>query len=197
MAKLLDQILVIDVESTCWNGRMPPPGQMSEIIEVGLCTVDVRRLERIEKRCILIKPVRSKISEFCTQLTTLKTEDFHSAGTLADAVGILKREYRSIDRLWVSWGDYDRRQFEKVCKELTVPYPFGRSHMNVKTLFAIAYGDIGEIGIDTACERLGMPMEGTHHRGVDDAWNIAGILCHLLRAMRSDPAAAKRPRLPS
>ena len=50
---------------------MPPPGQRSEIIEIGLCVVDVARLERIEKRCMLVRPVRSEISEFCTQLTTL------------------------------------------------------------------------------------------------------------------------------
>lgn len=31
-----------------------------------------------------------------------------------------------------------------------------------------------------AFERLGLTMEGTHHRGVDDAWNVAGLLCGVL-----------------
>jgi inhibitor of KinA sporulation pathway (predicted exonuclease) len=187
MAKLLDQILVIDIESTCWQGY-PPSGQMSEIIEVGICPVDVRTLVRLEKRSLLIKPVRSRISEFCTKLTTLTEEHFHTAGTLADAVSVLKKEYRSTERLWASWGDYDRRQFERVCKELTVPYPFGVSHLNIKTLFAVVYGDVGETALDDACARLGLPMEGTHHRGDDDAWNIAGVLCHLLRKFRGEAA---------
>ena len=39
MAKRLDQILVIDVESTCWAGAQPE-GQVSEIIEIGVCPVD-------------------------------------------------------------------------------------------------------------------------------------------------------------
>jgi inhibitor of KinA sporulation pathway (predicted exonuclease) len=185
MAKLLDQILVIDIESTCWDGQVPPPGQMSEIIEVGLCVVDVARLERLEKRSILIRPVRSQISEFCTRLTTLKSDDFRLAGTLADAVSVLKREYRSLERLWASWGDYDRNQFQRVCKELTVPYPFGPRHLNVKTLFGVAYGDLKESGLDDVCTRLGRPLEGTHHRGIDDAWNIAGILCELLARIRA------------
>lgn len=47
MSKLLDQILVVDLESTCWEGS-PPAGMTSEIIEIGLCVVDVARLERIE-----------------------------------------------------------------------------------------------------------------------------------------------------
>jgi inhibitor of KinA sporulation pathway (predicted exonuclease) len=184
MAKLLDQILVIDIESTCWQGP-PPPGQQSEIIEVGICPIDVARLERLAKRSILVRPVRSKIGEFCTRLTTLRPEDLEHAGTLADAVGILKREYRSIDRLWASWGDYDRRQFERVCREMTVPYPFGVSHLNIKTLFAVARGDESELALDEACAALGVPLEGTHHRGADDAWNIAGLLCSLLRRLRS------------
>ncbi len=185
MAKLLDRILVVDVESTCWKGQWPPPGQISEIIEVGLCVVDVDRLERIEKRCILVRPVRSEISPFCTELTTLKAEDFVTAGTLADAVSILKREYRSLERLWVSWGDYDRNQFLRCCKELTVPYPFGPRHLNVKTLFAAAHGLAKEPGLDEAYQQLGLTLEGTHHRGVDDAWNIAGILCRLFAKIRS------------
>ena len=43
MARKLDQILVVDVEATCWEGD-PPPGQISEIIEIGLCVLDVATL---------------------------------------------------------------------------------------------------------------------------------------------------------
>ena len=70
MARSLDVILVVDVESTCWDGD-PPPGQTSEIIEIGICPIDVGTLERVEKRSVLVKPVQSEISEFCTSLTTL------------------------------------------------------------------------------------------------------------------------------
>ncbi len=185
MAKRLDQILVIDLESTCWEGN-PPPGQVSEIIEIGLCTVDVSTLERGEKRSILIKPVRSEVSPFCTQLTTLTADHLKDAGTLADAVRILKQEYHSQDRLWASWGDYDRRQFERVCKEQGVGYPFGTSHLNVKTLFAVATGSRRELGLGEAFGRLGLKLEGTHHRGDDDAWNIARLLCSLLNGSRRD-----------
>jgi inhibitor of KinA sporulation pathway (predicted exonuclease) len=117
-------------------------------------------------------------------LTTLTPAHFANAGTLGDAVKILKKEFRSQDRLWASWGDYDRRQFERVCKEFGVGYPFGISHLNVKTLFAIAHGLDHELGLDGAYQRLGLKMEGTHHRGDDDAWNIAGALCGLMKQVR-------------
>lgn len=187
MARALDVILVVDVESTCWEDA-PPPGQSSEIIEIGLCPLDLGTLERTEKRSILVKPVQSEISEFCTSLTTLTPDMFAEAGTLADAVKTLKKEFFSKDRMWASWGDYDRRQFERVCKDQNVGYPFGPSHLNVKSLFAAAFGSGHEMGLDGAYKQLDLTMEGTHHRGDDDAWNIAGILCRLLRSMRDGTA---------
>jgi inhibitor of KinA sporulation pathway (predicted exonuclease) len=118
-------------------------------------------------------------------LTTLTPDMFSKAGTLADAVKTLKNEFYSKDRLWASWGDYDRRQFERVCKDQNVGYPFGPSHLNVKSLFAAAVGSGHEMGLDGAYKQLGLTMEGTHHRGDDDAWNIAGILSRLLKAIRN------------
>ncbi len=184
MAKLLDTILVIDLESTCWDGP-PPEGQLSEIIEIGLCTVDVRRLERTSKQSLLIKPERSTVSEFCTHLTTLTAGQLSNAGSFQDAVRLLRKQHLSRDRLWASWGDYDRRQMERQCRDSGVAYPFGPSHLNVKSFFAIALGEEHELGMDSACDRLGVALEGTHHRGIDDAWNIAGILCWLLGCVRN------------
>ncbi len=184
MATFLNPILVIDVESTCWEGA-PPEGQTSEIIEIGLCILDTRTLERMEKRSILVRPEKSTISDFCTELTTLRSEDFADAMSFPEALQVLRREYKSRDRAWASWGDYDRRQFERNCALYDAPYPFGRTHLNVKSLFGLAMGHVHETGMDTACEILGRPLEGTHHRGADDAWNIAGVLAELLRNART------------
>jgi inhibitor of KinA sporulation pathway (predicted exonuclease) len=30
----------------------------------------------------------------------------------------------------------------------------------------------------------GLPLEGTHHRGHDDAWNIAAVLWEVLKKLR-------------
>jgi inhibitor of KinA sporulation pathway (predicted exonuclease) len=183
MAKLLDQILVIDVESTCWEGEVPQ-GQSSEIIQIGLCPVDVASLQRLEKRSLLVRPERSEISPFCSNLTGLTPDMFGAAMGFAEALRILKSEYQSKDRLWASWGDYDRRQFERQCADNKVGYPFGPTHLNVKNLFATAAGLDRELGLDGAYEKLGLTMEGRHHRGDDDAWNIAGVLAMLLKNIR-------------
>jgi inhibitor of KinA sporulation pathway (predicted exonuclease) len=43
-------------------------------------------------------------------------------------------------------------------------------------LFALGRGLTDEVGMDEALRLAGLPLEGTRHRGVDDAWNIAARL---------------------
>lgn len=63
-------------------------------------------------------------------------------------------------------------------------YPFGLTQLNVKTLFADSFGVNHEVGLDGVYEKLGLAMEGAHHRCDHNAWNIADILCRLLGATR-------------
>ncbi|MGD2206058.1 MAG: 3'-5' exonuclease [Anaerolineae bacterium] len=183
MADRLDQILVIDLEATCWQ-KAPPAGQDHEIIEIGLCILDVSTGERWENRSILVKPTHSTISDYCTELTTLTQENVDAGIPLRGACHILVEEYRSKERLWASYGDYDRRQFQRECEARGIEYPFGPGHINVKSLFAAIHNLPKEPPLDQALKMLGFPMEGTHHRGGDDAWNIARILGHILLGAR-------------
>jgi inhibitor of KinA sporulation pathway (predicted exonuclease) len=185
MAKRLDQILVVDLECTCWEGE-PPPGETGEIIEIGICLLDANTLTRSAKESILVRPERSQVSPFCTHLTTLTQEQVERGVPFAQACQKLRKEYNAGDRTWASYGDYDRRQFERQCQETNVFYPFGKTHLNVKNLASIALNEPYELGMDKALQRLNIPLEGTHHRGVDDAWNIAQLLALLLSKLRAN-----------
>ncbi|WP_436775714.1 exonuclease domain-containing protein [Yinghuangia sp. YIM S09857] len=188
MAKrLLDRILVVDVEATCWDDGVPP-GETSDIIEIGVTELDVATGERNRRRGILVRPERSSVSAFCTELTTLTQADVDGGTTFAQACAMLRSEYRSHERVWASWGEYDRQQFERQCRDLGTAYPFGTRHLNVKTLFSLVHALPRELGMAGALAQAGRPLEGTHHRGVDDAWNIAGMLADLLAAGRSTAA---------
>jgi len=184
MENRLDQILVVDVESTCWRGK-PPPGQQPEIIEIGLCLLDVDSLQRLETRSIIVRPERSEVSEYCTELTTLTPADVAGGVSLREACRILRDEYAADERLWASFGDYDRKKFERECHNKGVAYPFGDTHLNVKNLFAIVHGLSREVELDAVLAILGWQMEGTYHRGDSDAWNIARVLAHILQRARN------------
>src|SRR5690242_16971374 len=110
--RLLDQILIIDVEATCWDGPTPQ-GQESEIIEIGLCLLETATGRRHSKRSILICPERSTISPFCTQLTGLTQEQVQQGISFTDACALLQIEYQSHQRIWASYGDSDRQRFER------------------------------------------------------------------------------------
>lgn len=175
-----DKIVVVDLEATCWKGY-PPKGQTNQIIEVGVCLLDIKTHEITDSRGILIKPTRSVVSEFCTELTTITQEMLDEEGvSLKDACDILFSDYNSSKRVWASFGDYDRRMFEKDCKAHKLKYPFGKKHINVKTLFALKQKLSKEMGMARGLAHLKIPLEGTHHRGVDDAYNTAKLLASCL-----------------
>ena len=181
MAKQLDKIVVVDVEATCWDGN-PPTGETNEIIEIGVCLLDIKTLEKEKKTSIIVRPTHSKVSEFCTKLMTLTQADVDTGTSFNQACIRLAREFGTPSRTWASYGDYDRGAFERQCRETNIKYPFGKTHINVKNLFAFYNFLSREVGMAEALEILKIPLEGTHHRGVDDAVNIASILKWILES---------------
>lgn len=187
MPKPLDRkALVIDVESTCWEPpEEQPRNEISEIIEIGIAVVDIDSMKIEKNDSIIVRPQRSRVSNFCTKLTTLTQKIVDDGMTFQAAMAILKRDYKSEDRTFVSWGDYDRKMFERNCKDYGVKYPFGPRHINLKNSFAVLNGLEAEVGLDTAInDWMSFKMTGTHHRGVDDARNIAEIFCNTLSLYR-------------
>lgn len=170
---------VVDVEATCWSGQAPP-GQVSEIIEIGLCVVDVVARERVSRHRLLVRPTRSTVSAFCTELTGLTQAEVDGGMPFADACAALVREHRAAVRAWASWGDYDRKQFARQCERGPARYPFSQRHLNAKAAFTTAYGLRKRPGMAQALQVAGLPLEGRHHRGVDDAWNIGALLLEVL-----------------
>jgi inhibitor of KinA sporulation pathway (predicted exonuclease) len=169
---------VIDVEATCWPKR-PPEGQVSEIIEIGLCVVDLESRERVSRHRILVRPARSAVSAYCTELTGLTQEEVDTGAGFAEACALLESRHLSRSRAWASWGDYDRRQFERQCAAGDVSYPFGSGHTDAKKAYTEAYGLTRTLGMKAALHHAGLPLEGRHHSGVDDAWNIAALILEM------------------
>lgn len=192
MSKPFDpNVLVIDVEATCWE---PPEVQgvseISEIIEIGIAVVNIKNLKIVNNSSILVKPQRSKVSNFCTKLTTLTQKQVDGGIPFEHALWALQDQFKCGDRTFVSWGDYDRKMFDRNCKAFGLKYPFGQRHLNLKNCFTMLHGLDKEPGMDTALDYLGMKLEGTHHRGCWDALNIAKIFVHTLEKFRMKPPHA-------
>jgi inhibitor of KinA sporulation pathway (predicted exonuclease) len=173
-----DQILVVDIESTCLEENKPD--DINEIIEIGITPIDTKSGSILESRSIIVKPEQSKISEFCTRLTTLTQEDVNSGMSFKDACHVLVDEYNSKKYVWSSYGNYDKKQFVTQCERENMEYPFSRVHINVKILFALKYSLRNDVGMTKALRLLDIPLIGIHHRGIDDSRNVANILSRIL-----------------
>ncbi|MFG1809582.1 exonuclease domain-containing protein [Streptomyces sp. NPDC049040] len=174
-----DELLnVVDVEATCWEGQ-PPSGEVSEIIEIGLTVVDLRAGRRLAKHRLPVRPARSKVSPFCTGLTGLTQAEVDQGLSFAEACRTLAAEHRAGELPWASWGDYDRKQFVRQCLDTETQYPFGHRHINAKAAFTSSFGLRRRPGMAAALTMAGLPLEGRHHRGDDDAWNIAALVLDL------------------
>jgi len=170
---------VVDLEATCWRGH-PPMGQAQEIIEIGICTVDLLERTRSQPKAFLVRPERSSVSPFCTELTSITPEMVQDSPTFAEVCGQIRLEYRTDSRPWFSWGDYDRTMLEAQSAVLALKNPFSANHTNLKLIFSAWKETRRRYGLSAAVQTLGLTLEGTHHRGVDDAWNTAAILLAVL-----------------
>lgn len=170
---------VIDVEATCWDDARAsfsraPEDQRQEIIEIGLAVVSMTDHDVTNTHQIYVHNTDSYISEFCTELTGITQADLHTHGTsFKRACQTLRDMYNSRACPFVSWGDFDRRQFKRDCEAKDVAYPFDR-HVNLKTVEAID-ARRSEQPLQTALDKRGLDFEGRPHAAEDDAYNTARL----------------------
>ncbi len=168
--------LIVDLEATCTNDGSFPPTEM-EIIEIGAVRQNARSLEIEDEFQTFIRPVRHRIlTPFCTELTSITQSQVDDAPLFAPAIESFRAWFAPYDICFASWGDYDRKQFLQDCEFHGVAYPFPPGHLNVKAAFSQAQGVRKRFGLGQALKRLKLTFEGTPHRGIDDARNIARVV---------------------
>src|SRR4029077_2739768 len=172
-----DYYLIVDVEATCSDDGSVPRHEM-EIIEIGAVMQSARTFEVESEFQSFVRPVRHpELTEFCTELTGINQGDVAGAPLFRDALpAMMEWMYAFGDSLFCFWGDYDRKQFLQDWRFQRVAYPFRSGHLNLKAEFSRVLGRKKKLGIAEAVRFLGMEFEGSHHRGLDDARNMARVV---------------------
>jgi len=179
----------VDLEATCDEvgvhesprSLVVAPDQM-ETIEIGLVVIDLETLEIVDEFQRFVRPqINPRLTDFCKQLTSIQQADVDSAGTYVE-VGLELGAFiaRYPDAAWASWGDYDARQLERdagfaACPSLLA----GLQHFNVRKWHKGLYDDQPK-SLKQTVESLGLVWQGTYHRGIDDARNVASIIKEML-----------------
>lgn len=172
-----ERYLVIDFEATCCNKGTVPREHM-EIIEVGAVMVEAQTFAVVDEFQTFIRPVRHpRLTPFCVSLTSIEQKDVDSAPLFGEAIQQFKQWLYRYDRfVFCSWGDYDLKQLKQDCEFHKLPYPISAPHLNVKRLMAERQGLAKKPGLGDAVRMAKMTFQGSHHRGIDDARNIARLL---------------------
>jgi 3'-5' exoribonuclease 1 len=165
--------LVVDLEATCDDAGTVPRAD-SEIIEIGAVLVDGHTLEPLEEFQTFVRPVVCpKLTKFCTELTSITQTDVAYAPLFGEVAPELWTFGQGA--LFCSWGNYDRNQLAMDAARAGVDMPLPGDHANLKAIFASVLGGRKQ-GMVSALARVGLEPTGTHHRGIDDARNIARLL---------------------
>lgn len=187
-------LLVVDLEATCWGDARHPREDM-ETIEFGGVLVRMSDLQPIDERSWFVKPkLHPQLSDYCVNLTSI-TQSQVDAGVpfeeLCDLIAAWLEPHR--ERLgWGSWGNFDKHQLKKDAARFAIQSPLDAyPHTNLKDIFSKKHGTgKPRPGMRRALELCGLTIEGAHHRGIDDARNIARMLPFILNPQLSNTVAA-------
>lgn len=171
---------VVDVEATCDEDDRISRAE-TEIIEIGGVLVAEATLVGEEEFQTFVRPGRHPVlTPFCRKLTSITQAQVDDAPRFPVAMQRLGAFLRGRDALFCSWGDYDANQFARDARRHDVRLPLGRDHWNLKEEFRRRSGDSKKLGVGQALRRVGLTFDGTAHRGIDDARNIARLLPYAL-----------------
>lgn len=180
----MNHFICLDLEASCNNKPKMAPDQM-EIIEIGACFVS-KDGEVLDQFQTFVKPSSSiPLTPFCIELTTITQSQVDTAPGFVEAIALFEAwiekctdTYGAPD-FWGSWGDYDRKQFERNAALLGLNAPAflgALKHVNLKYRYGRVVGIEGkDPGLGKALNCESIRFVGVPHRGIDDALNIAKI----------------------
>lgn len=177
-------LCIIDLEATCDENNRAFD---METIEIGAVIKTPTETYYFQS---FVKPyINPVLTDFCKNLTSITQEQVDRAASFPLVLGkfvgtlevLLGKNWRD-HTLLCSWGAYDKKQLVKDCERCHATFPFNGWHLNIKREFLRKYPKAKGRHLGYAAEYLGIPWEGTAHRGINDAKMIAKIL----EAMQSD-----------
>ena len=179
--------IIVDLEATCWENVRDY--DRMETIEIGALELASAKGPETSEFNSFIRPVaKRELSEFCQELTSIRQRHVDAAEVFSAVFPAFLEWIGPEPFTLCSWGGYDLTQFQIDCRRhgLTFPESF-QNHVNLKKLFARVWM-VKVCGMARALQHAGLPLTGTHHRGIDDARNIAALAVLVLPAREQELA---------
>ena len=179
-----EYVIAVDFESTCCdNGTIDR--RDSEIIEFGCALINAHTNNIVSTFTSFVRPrLNPTLTQFCMELTTITQDDVDGAKplkfVLKDVVDWLHPFISNKPTIWISWGQYDFNKLNEDCLRERLSNPFEKyGHVNFKEVEGVMSKTWGR-GLNHAVAGQHLKWHGTHHRGIDDAINVANIYIAVL-----------------
>jgi inhibitor of KinA sporulation pathway (predicted exonuclease) len=167
-------IIVVDFEATCDTGGRMSAHEM-ELIEIGAVKVRLDDGEILSTFHSFVRPKNQPtLSDFCKQLTGIRQREIDSADLFAQVLKEFQSWLNHPFWTWASWGDFDRTLLERELERVE-EYPLFAEHLNLKAIAKETWG-LKKTGMKEVLEHRGLTPNGSHHRALDDAKNIAQLV---------------------
>ena len=172
--------IIFDLEATCWEAVSEKRGDQ-EVIEIGAVKFNIMG-EDVAEFEQFVKPSDFPVlSEFCKNLTSIKQEQIDNAPGFEDAMQNF-RNWIGFDEDFIlcSWGDWDKHQLKNEAKRKKLELSWVLKHVNLKDQYRKIKMLRRGLGMKKTLLKEKINLAGTHHRGIDDAQNIAKIAQQIL-----------------
>lgn len=179
--------IVYDLEATCWENEWEARGKRREIIEIGGLLIDEHGETQSRFESFVRPVIHPMLSDFCQQLTTISQVDVNQADTFPEVIEDFQEWiglHNDEEYLLCSWGYFDRSALAKDCYYHQLPAEWTRKHINLKDQYPRIKNIPRAMGLKKALHKENMEFEGTMHRGIDDAINLAKIFKKYLNLWR-------------
>lgn len=172
--------ILYDLEATCWLGR--PPKGIQEIIEIGAVKVNGYG-EVVSEFNKFVRPtVNTRLSSFCTRLTTITQKDVDRANTFPKVAEEFKDWIGVYDEDFTlgSWGIFDIQMLRKDCELHKMETDWLSNFIDVKEQYRVIKNLEKGTGLKNTTRHEGFEFTGKHHRAISDAQNLAKIFIKYL-----------------
>ncbi|MFH2203390.1 MAG: GrpB family protein [Elusimicrobiota bacterium] len=162
------------MEATCWEEGQEL--ERMEIIEIGAVKLDGETYQPCGEYASFVRPVAEPVlSEFCRRLTSIRQQDVDSAAGFKEVLPAFMKWVGEDPIRFCTWSTYDLKQLKVDCARHGLELPRAlSSHIDLRQLFAAKQGGAPR-PMEQALIDLGLPLDGVHHRALDDSRNIAKI----------------------
>ena len=190
---------MLDFEATCWgsdNGNMTEqmeiiefPSVLYRVVEEYYSSENIKSIDITELSTFAeyVRPTMNPVlSDFCTELTGITQATVDAADEFA---AVYERHQKWLAAnlpvgarlIMATYGHWDlKTQLPRELRNKALrAHEYYKTYVNVKEEFKTIMGERAG-GMPDVLAKLGLPLVGRHHSGIDDTRNIARIMFVLI-----------------